>query len=72
MATLSELRDEILSRPIRWTDRNGVTHAVTGDYVVPTDFVCWTACGQHDVPAGASHYGHDDVTCLKCLATGTK
>lgn len=70
MATLSAHRDEILSRPIQWTDKNGVTHACTGDYLTPNDFCLWTVCGSADVPANKGYRpGNDDhVTCPNCAA----
>lgn len=66
MPTLNERRQEILSRPIHWTDRWGVVHAATGDYLTVTDFCLWTVCEAHDVPAGAGYYGGGPATCAAC------
>lgn len=69
MATLSEMRDDILSKPIHWIDKSGITHACTGDYLTPEDFCLWTKCEKHDVPADAGYRpgDGDKVTCKNCL-----
>lgn len=58
---------EIDGKPIRWTDEQGLVHAVTGSDVHPGVRLLWTLCDR-DVPANAAHTGHDAVSCEACHA----
>ncbi len=53
---------------IRWTDPNGVTHAVEGSETPEDARLLWPRCGDGDVPVGGAHFGNDGVTCPYCVS----
>ena len=57
MTTPTDTRDipfrEINGKPIRWTDKSGVTHICEGSNVHPDGRLIWTLC-ERDVPANSA------------------
>ena len=53
---------------IRWTDGEGLTHAVDGKEVPDGGMLMWPRCGQGEVPLGAAKFGNTAVTCPQCAA----
>lgn len=60
---------EIDSRPIWWTDKDGVTHVCEGANVHPDIRLIWTLC-EIDVPGGEAYLpatGDYGLSCSKCI-----
>ncbi|MEQ1956802.1 hypothetical protein [Mesorhizobium sp. CN2-181] len=53
---------------IRWTDPDGITHAVEGSETPADGRLLWPRCGNGDVPAGEASFGNAGVTCPSCVA----
>ncbi|MEQ1955813.1 hypothetical protein [Mesorhizobium sp. CN2-181] len=53
---------------IRWTDREGITHAVEGSETLDEGRLLWPRCGDGEVPTGEASFGNAGVTCPRCVA----
>ena len=62
----------INSRPIRWTDKTGLTHVVEGADVHADVRLLWTLC-ERDVPADQAFLpatGDSFELCMTCMKRG--
>jgi hypothetical protein len=51
---------------IRWTDAQGLTHAVDGKEVPDEGTLMWPRCGNGEIPSGAAKFDNTAVTCPDC------
>lgn len=55
--------------PLKWKDGTGIIHGCEGGNATPKDFILWTICKKHDVPANKGFASFEEITCHHCKTT---